>query len=149
MTWYDWVSTLCLCIGVFLCLTGAVGILRMPGFYARLHPAGKSDSLGQFLVLIALMFQAYATEDGLNEFSTDPRLTLIKLILIFLVVMITGPTATHAITKAAFMDGLKPWTKESTAEVDEHRSEFDKAHDSARLVVQQKSSHAGKGGTEC
>ena len=33
--------------GCFFALTGAVGLLRMPDFYSRLHAAGKADTLAQ------------------------------------------------------------------------------------------------------
>ena len=42
----DYVSILFLSVGAFFGLTGAVGILRMPDFYTRIHPAGKSDRAG-------------------------------------------------------------------------------------------------------
>ncbi len=34
--------------GLVFFLGGAVGIMRMPDFYSRLHPAGKLDTLGIF-----------------------------------------------------------------------------------------------------
>lgn len=113
MEWNDYVSIVLLIFGAFLALTGAIGVLRMPDFYSRLHPAGKSDTLGQFLILIGLGFQLI---DGSGSFVTDyaagPGMAAIKLLLIIIVVFVTAPTATHAITKAAYLDGLKPWTGE-------------------------------------
>ena len=84
--------------GAALALTGAVGIVRMPDFYTRLHPAGKSDTLAQALILGGLMFQA------------DDWTIVAKLALLSLFLFVTAPTATHAITKAAQLDQLEPWT---------------------------------------
>ncbi len=103
MAWNDWVTVMCLVPGTMLALVGAIGVLRMPDFYTRLHPAGKSDTLAQLLILTGLAFQVF---DGS---TTTPVLTLCRLILISAILFVTAPTATHAITKAAHLDGLKPW----------------------------------------
>lgn len=99
MHWYEIVTTLLLALGCVIAFSGSYGVLRMPDFYARLHTAGKTDSLGQPLILIGLMF------------VTPDVLTQIKLLLVAFIIFITAPTATHAITKAAHLDGLAIWTK--------------------------------------
>ena len=103
MDWRDWITVVFLALGCFLDLTGAIGILRMPDFYTRLHPAGKSDTLAQLFIVIALLFQV-------DEFATDYWATFSKLVLIAIFMFLTTPLATHAITKAAHMAGLQPWT---------------------------------------
>ena len=40
--------------GVFFMLTGAIGLIRFPDFYTRMHAAGKCDTLGSLLVLTGL-----------------------------------------------------------------------------------------------
>lgn len=106
MHWTDIITAICLSLGAFLALTGSLGMLRMPDFYSRLHPAGKNDSLGQLLVLVGLCFQA------------DHWMQVSKLLLIAGFLVLTAPTATHAITKAAWIAGLRPWFKEGDAERD-------------------------------
>jgi len=103
MQWNDWITVICVVPGAVLALGGAIGVLRMPDFYTRLHPAGKSDTLAQLLILLGLSFQVF------DEGTTTPGLTLCRLILISAILFVTAPTATHAITKAAHLDGLKPW----------------------------------------
>ncbi|MFQ5654634.1 MAG: monovalent cation/H(+) antiporter subunit G [Planctomycetota bacterium] len=100
----DVLSVAFLIVGCLFALTGALGMLRMPDFYTRLHPAGKGDTLAQFLILCGLLMQA------------DSLLTASKLFLISLILFVTCPTATHAITLAAHLDGLKPWRKEEAAD---------------------------------
>ena len=41
--------------GCFLIVVASIGIVRFPDFYSRMHPAGKTDTLGQGLALIGLM----------------------------------------------------------------------------------------------
>jgi multicomponent Na+:H+ antiporter subunit G len=103
MAWNEIVATVLLALGVFLALTGSLGMLRMPDFYSRLHPAGKNDSLGSVFVLAGL---AFLVTDPIGDW-----LVLSKLGLIIAFLIMSAPTATHAITKAAFLEGLQPWTK--------------------------------------
>jgi multicomponent Na+:H+ antiporter subunit G len=92
---------ICLVGGCFFALTGAVGVLRMPDFYSRLHPAGKNDTLGMALITLGLLVETMKYEYG--------YLVAAKLLLIVLFVLVTAPVATHAITKAAYLSGQKPW----------------------------------------
>jgi len=87
-------------LGCFLMLVAAIGVVRFPDFYTRMHAAGKGDTLGQLLVLLALMIH-----EGLSLVS-------IKLLLIVAFIFVCSPTATHALAKAAYLSGLRPWTKE-------------------------------------
>ena len=89
-------------LGSFFALTGAVGLLRMPDFFTRLHAAGKADTLAQTFILVGLLILTFATADHSIQVS-------LKLILITLFIYVTAPTATHAITKAAYLDGARPW----------------------------------------
>lgn len=92
----DAVSWVLLMSGCALVLIGALGLVRMPDFYCRLHPVGITDTLGADLILLGLMVQA--------GFS----LVTIKLILIGAFMFFTSPTSTHAIANAALVAGLKP-----------------------------------------
>ncbi len=86
---------------------GSIGILRLPDFYSRIHPAGKLDTAGQLLTLSAIALYV------LQDFSLINFLTATKIVLIVIIVYITSPTATHAIVDAGVRAGLKPWTKEN------------------------------------
>ncbi len=96
MDWVDLLSWALLIGGSFFCVTGAIGLLRLPDFYARLHGAGIIDTLGAGLILIGLMLQA-----GLS-------LVTVKLLFVLFFILITSPTATHAIAHAAHVQGLEP-----------------------------------------
>ncbi len=97
MNVFDVITVVLLVLGCFFAITGGVGVLRMPDFYSRLHPAGKADTLAQTLILSGLMFQ------------TGFSLVSVKLLLIVLFLFFTTPTATHAVAKAAHLSGIKPW----------------------------------------
>jgi multicomponent Na+:H+ antiporter subunit G len=89
-----------ICAGVFFLLMGAIGLLRFPDFYTRMHAAGKCDTLGSLLVLTGL-----ALYGGLD-------LTGVKILSIALFILVTSPTATHAIARSAFKNKMPLWTKE-------------------------------------
>ena len=82
-------------IGCLFCLLGGIGILRLPDFYTRTHAASLTDTFGAGMILAGLMFQAGWT------------LVLVKLIMIQVFILLTSPTASHALAKAAFAMGLK------------------------------------------
>ena len=92
----DIISWMFLLGGSFFCLTGAVGLLRFPEFFSRIHAASLTDTLGASMILIGLMFQA------------GWGLALPKLILILIFSLLAGTTASHAMAKAALKSGLKP-----------------------------------------
>lgn len=101
----DLLTAVLLGLGCLVSLTGAAGVLRLPDFYARLHAAGKTDSLAQVLIMAGLLLQT----------PRHPDLALnagVRLVLITVFILFTSPIATHAITKAARLHGLEPWTKE-------------------------------------
>ncbi|MCF8045148.1 MAG: monovalent cation/H(+) antiporter subunit G [Desulfarculaceae bacterium] len=95
-----------LLFGLFFFTGGAVGIIRMPDFYSRLHPAGKLDTLGIMSMVLGLALY------NLNHFSAGTLLLSIKMILIIFFVFLSSPTATHSIVDAGIRAGLRHWSKE-------------------------------------
>ena len=101
----DIVVTFLLICGLIFFTGGAVGIIRFPDFYSRLHPAGKLDTMGSLFTMIALaLFK-------LHHLSLGDLLTSLKIILIMVFVFISSPTAVHGIVDAGVSAGLTPWTK--------------------------------------
>ncbi|MFH2067716.1 MAG: monovalent cation/H(+) antiporter subunit G [Pseudomonadota bacterium] len=92
--------------GLLFFTGGSIGILRFPDFYSRLHPAGKLDTMGLLLSLLAMAVYV------MMDFSIASFLTGLKILLIVVIIFVTSPTATHAIVDAGVRAGLKPWTKE-------------------------------------
>lgn len=92
----DAVTAVIVAAGLFFMLAGAIGVLRLPDFYTRMHAAGMTDTLGAELVILGLMFQS-----GVS-------LMTLKLALIGLFLFLTSPTATHAVANAAYVAGVQP-----------------------------------------
>ncbi len=89
------------CIGAFFFLVGTLGILRFPDFYTRTHAATKCDTLGAGSILVALAVYTGWEADAF------------KILAIAAFILLTSPTAGHALARAAYRTGLTPWTRES------------------------------------
>lgn len=82
--------------GSFFTFVGALGTLRFPDFWTRLHAVSISDSAGVLLLLAGMAMQA-----GFG-------LIAVKLVIIGIFLFVTGPTSTHAVASAALVSGLRP-----------------------------------------
>lgn len=96
----DLISLALLVGGIFLGISGAIGVLRFPDFFTRVHAAGVTDTLSAGMILTALMLQA-----GLS-------MTTVKLVFILLFLWYTSPVASHALARAAVRAGIKPTATE-------------------------------------
>jgi multicomponent Na+:H+ antiporter subunit G len=92
----DVASWVLLVAGGLACVVGALGVLRMPDFYTRVHAASLTDTLGAGFVLLGLMLQA------------GWSLVAVKLAIIGLLIFFTSPAAVHALARAAHGRGLQP-----------------------------------------
>ncbi|HEY9381815.1 MAG TPA: monovalent cation/H(+) antiporter subunit G [Burkholderiales bacterium] len=92
----DLLSWFCLAAGGVFCVIGAVGLLRMPDLYTRMHATSLIETLGAGLILLGLALQAGFT------------LVMAKLLIIGMLIFFASPTSTHALAKAALARKLKP-----------------------------------------
>jgi multicomponent Na+:H+ antiporter subunit G len=92
----DLISWTFILAGALLGIAGGIGIHRFPDFYSRLHAVGITDTLCAALFLIGLGMQ------------TGISIASIKLLLIFILLFFSSPTATHSLADAALLGGLKP-----------------------------------------
>ena len=92
----DLLSWGCILAGSAFVIVGAVGLVRMPDLFTRMHAASVTDTLGAGLLITGLMMQA--------------GLTLVTLKLVFLLALFffAGPVATHALAQAALNQGVAP-----------------------------------------
>jgi len=95
----DILSWISIGIGAAFILVGGLGLIRMPDVFTRVHAASVADTAGAGFILLGFMFQA-----GLS-------LTTLKLVLIFVFLVFTAPTASHALARAALLGGLVPWSR--------------------------------------
>ncbi len=89
-------SWACLLGGSFFILVSSLAVIRLPDYFSRIHGAGITDTLGAGLILLGLAWNA--------GFS----LVSVKLFLVLLFLMLTGPVTVHALAKTAYRLGLKP-----------------------------------------
>ncbi|MEQ9519772.1 MAG: monovalent cation/H(+) antiporter subunit G [Parvibaculum sp.] len=92
----DIASWIAFTLGGFFLIVGAIGMIRLPDFWSRLHGAGIIDTAGAELILLGMAFQSGLT------------LVTVKLALIGLFLFFTSPTATHAVANAAYVAGIRP-----------------------------------------
>ncbi len=86
-------------VGLFFTFVSMTGVLRLPDVYSRAHTASQADTLGAGFALAAVALVIGWDGAGFK--------TVILLFFIFL----TNPTAAHGIARAAFEQGIVPWTE--------------------------------------
>lgn len=100
----DALSWLMIVSGGFFLVAGAIGLLRMPDVYTRMHAASVIDTLGAGLMLGGLMLQS-----GID-------LVTVKLIFVLLLILFFGPVISHALAQAALAEDIKPILSEDRRE---------------------------------
>ena len=92
----DLVSWALFIAGGLAVVSGAIGLVRFPDFFSRLHAAGVTDTGGAELIILGMLLQA------------PSWIVAVKLAFIAVFLFLTSPVATHAIAHAAWMVGFKP-----------------------------------------
>jgi multicomponent Na+:H+ antiporter subunit G len=85
--------------GAFFMLVSALGVLRLPDLFMRMHAATKAGTLGAALVLFAasLLFGELAVS--------------VKAVVVFLFLLLTAPVAAHVLGRAAYYAGIDLWDR--------------------------------------
>ncbi len=89
-------------LGVISILVGALGLIRLPDVYARIHAAGIIDTAGVAFFILGMIC--------LSGWS----LVTVKLILIGIFLFFTSPISGHAIARVAHLSGIKPQGRDLT-----------------------------------
>ncbi|NBN62925.1 Na+/H+ antiporter subunit G [Microvirga tunisiensis] len=92
----DIIIGLMLVVGAIFALLAAIGVLRFPDVYTRMHAASKAGTVGSSLMLLALAFDAG---------QLDVITRAVAGVLFFL---LTAPISAHLLAKAAFTAGYPP-----------------------------------------
>ena len=102
----DVLSAFFLLTGSFFGVSGAIGLFRFPDFFTRVHAASVTDSQAAGFIITGLILQA------------DFGLVTVKLVFILAFLLLTSPTASHALAKSARHGGLlsMPEKKEKALE---------------------------------
>ena len=89
-------------IGVLFNGLGSIALMRFPDVYTRLHGATKCTTFGTIFTAAAVI--AYGFARGGAEYNT----LAIHAIVALVAVLVTNPTGSHAIARAAHRSGVKP-----------------------------------------
>ena len=89
-------SGLVVAVGLLFVAGGALGLLRFPDLYTRLHAANVADVVGTVVVIAGLAIVA-------PDWDVALRLILLAALMISL-----GPTLTQLVANAAHAAGLAP-----------------------------------------
>lgn len=81
-----------------------VGFARLPDAFARAHAGLKSETLGALAGLAAAAA------------AFGPGAEAVKICLLALFILVTGPTAAHAVVRGAYRSGVVPWTRAAAEE---------------------------------
>lgn len=90
-----WLASLLVLAGGAFCLLGAIGVLRLPDCYSRMHAASKAGALGAVLVLAGLA-------------AASSGAAAMEAIFALMAVLVTAPLAAHAVSRAAYLADVKP-----------------------------------------
>ena len=83
-------------LGSFFTIVGALGLVRMPEVFTRMHAASVTDTLGVGSLILGMALQA-----GFG-------LVTLKLVFLMLLFIFTAPVVTHALAQACLHEGIKP-----------------------------------------
>ncbi|CAN5610586.1 hypothetical protein BH23BAC4_BH23BAC4_02780 [soil metagenome] len=90
-------TSLMLVVGGLFALVAALGIVRLPDLFMRMHAATKAGTLGASLILLAAAL-VY------DDFGVTSR-AIATIFFLFL----TAPIASHVIGRAAYFRGTRMW----------------------------------------
>ena len=93
MSVVDVVSAVLLLMGVLLAVLAAVGLLRFPDVFSRMHAATKPATLGLLLITVGAALRMEQGDDA------------VKLLLVAAFQFLTAPVAAHMIGRAAYRSG--------------------------------------------
>lgn len=93
--------SICLLTGTFFTLVAALGLLRMPDIYMRIHAATKAGtmSIGLTLLAVALFFMDTAVTS--------------RVVGIMLFILVTTPAAAHLLGKIILSSNYRMWRRPS------------------------------------
>ena len=84
-------------IGILFDIFGCIGLVRFPDVYNRLQASTKCVTLGTIVLLIGV-----ALSCGSGAMAA-------KAIICAVFIMLTSPTAAHAVAKGAYSSGVELW----------------------------------------
>lgn len=121
----DILAGIAVLIGAGFVFVAAVGVVRMPDVYVRMHAATKAGTLGSGLMLLGV-----AIHSGEGDIVTRALAAVLFLVA-------TTPVAAHLLGRAAYISGVPTWR--GTA-IDELKGHYDPG--SHRLAAREDTASA-------
>jgi len=112
-TMLDVLAAVALVFGLFFMLVAAVGLVRLPDIYHRMHAATKGVTLG----IAGMLFAAGIALCALTDES--PVAVFTKVLLVILFQFVANPVGAHLLAKAAHLDRAPKWPGTLSDELDE------------------------------
>ena len=106
---FSYITGVLLVVGAVFSLAAAIGILRLPDLYTRMHAASKAGTLGSGLAFLAI---AVIAMDGS---------VALRALAGFLFVLLTAPISAHLLAKAAYAAGYRPAEITRTNDLEEDK----------------------------
>jgi len=104
----DIIGYILIMAGILFDIFGCIGLVRFPDVYNRLQASTKCVTLGTILLLCGI-----ASLGGSGAMAA-------KAIVCAVFILITSPTAAHAIAKGAYASGVKLWENSVVDKYAEH-----------------------------
>ncbi|MBD3290099.1 Na+/H+ antiporter subunit G [candidate division KSB1 bacterium] len=93
----EWIASIFLVTGAFFMLVAALGVIKLPDVFTRMHAATKASSFGTGLMLV-----------GTIAYFREPFIFLESL-LVIVFIFLTAPVASHMIGRAAYLLKVPLW----------------------------------------
>ncbi len=107
----DIIGYILIIVGILFDIFGCIGLVRFPDVYNRLQASTKCVTLGTILLLVGVALVSASGPIGA------------KAIICAVFILITSPTAAHAIAKGSYASGVKLW---EGSVVDKYAEQVDK-----------------------
>ena len=85
-----------ICAGGLAVIIGAIGLVRLPDVFSRIHASGIVDTAGVALMVLGMILLA------------PSWLVVVKLVLVGVFLFFTSPISGHAIAQVAHDQGIEP-----------------------------------------
>lgn len=107
----DIIGYILIITGILFDIFGCIGLVRFPDVYNRLQASTKCVTLGTILLLVGV---AIISATGA---------TSAKAIVCAVFILLTSPTAAHAIAKGSYASGVPLWEDSVVDKYAEHKEE--------------------------
>jgi multicomponent Na+:H+ antiporter subunit G len=98
-------AAIVLVLGALFAFLAAIGLVRLPDLYTRMHAASKAGAVGAGLILMAV---AAVSLDGA---------IVLRAVIGLLFLLLTTPVSAHLLARAAYHSGVAPHASTSINEL--------------------------------